>query len=52
MNKSWKEIAKENLAEVKKWPKWKQKIIISAESSSTGKFIMNEEEWRKLYENN
>jgi len=28
-----------NKKEVKRWPKWKQNIIISAKSAMTGKFI-------------
>jgi hypothetical protein len=32
------EVIHMNTAEVKKWPKWKQKYVISAESASTGKF--------------
>lgn len=31
------------------WPKWKQKIIISAEAANTGKFIMSEKEWKERY---
>ena len=31
------------------WPKWKQKIIISAHSAMTGQFIMSEKEWRKRH---
>lgn len=31
------------------WPKWKQKIIISAHTASTGQYIMSEKEWRKQY---
>jgi len=37
--KEFKKITKKNVCEVKKWPKWKQRIIISAESANTGRFI-------------
>lgn len=44
----WK-TAKENLEEVKTWSKWMQKIVITAETASTGKFIMSEEEWERRF---
>jgi len=50
MESFWK-TARENYEEVKKWPKWKQKIAISAKTASTGQFIMSEEEWRERYGN-
>ena len=34
----WK-IVEENKKQVATWPKWMQKITISAETCSTGKFI-------------
>lgn len=34
----WK-ICSKNAKDVKKWPKWKQQIEISAETASTGNFI-------------
>lgn len=33
----WKRVS-DNYKEVKKWPKWKQLITISAITASTGKF--------------
>ena len=41
--------AKKNAEEVATWPKWKQKIIISAHSAMTGQFIMSEKEWKERY---
>lgn len=40
MNKKlfWK-IVKQNKKIVKSWPKWMQRIVITAESASTGRFI-------------
>ena len=34
----WRTVA-ENCKQVKKWPKWKQRIIINSEAASTGKFM-------------
>lgn len=42
-------MAKANYEEVKKWPKWKQKIIISAHTASTGQFNMSEKEWKERF---
>lgn len=47
--KDFDRIIKANFEEVKTWSKWKQKIIITAEASSTGKFIMSEAEWKKSF---
>ena len=46
----WK-TARENYEEVKTWAKWKQKIVISAKTASSGQFNMSEEEWQKRYGN-
>lgn len=43
------DMAKKNAEEVAKWPKWKQKITISAHSAMTGQFIMSEKEWKERY---
>ena len=34
-----KKIISKNAKEVKKWPKWKQRIIVSANAFSTGKLL-------------
>jgi len=36
-DKFW-EIAAKNAEEVKKWPKWKQRLVINAKNASTGNF--------------
>lgn len=40
--KSFNKITKKNYNTVKKWSKWKQKIIISAKTAESGKFIGGE----------
>lgn len=47
--KFWNTV-KRNKELVKTWPKWMQKIVITAENCSTGKFIMSEKDWKKQYE--
>ena len=37
--KSLMKIAEENRKEVATWPLWKRRIVISAETASTGQFI-------------
>lgn len=44
----WDQVEKDK-KEVATWAKWKQKIIISAHSASTGQFIMSEKEWEEQY---
>ena len=39
---SFKSIMRKNAEQVKKWPKWKRNIIISAEAASTGRFIKSD----------
>jgi len=39
MKNSYLEIISKDYDEFKKWPKWKQQIIISASSAMSGKFI-------------
>ena len=34
----WKKV-EENYDEVKKWPKWKQRYIITSEAAKTGRYI-------------
>jgi len=46
----WK-IVKENEDMVKMWPKWMQKIVITAEAANTGRFIMSEKEWKEKFGN-
>ena len=41
--------AKANVEEVKKWPKWMQKIVINAKNAETGHFIMIEEDWKEKF---
>lgn len=45
----FKAIVESNYEEVKTWPKWKQKIIISAEAADTGRLIMSEKEWKERF---
>ena len=49
-DKSFWNIAKANVEEVKTWPKWKQKIMINAHNAFTGQFIMSEKEWKERFE--
>jgi len=49
MDKDLERIAQENYEEVKTWPKWKQKIVINAQTISTGQFNMSEKEWKERY---
>jgi len=48
-SKAFWDQAKADAEEVKTWAKWKQKIVINAESASTGRFIMSEKEWKKRF---
>ena len=48
-SKSFWNIAKANAEEVKTWPKWKQKIVITAKTAETGQFRMSEKEWKERY---
>ncbi len=41
--KQFLKIIKEDAKIVKKWPKWKQKYVISAEAAMTGEFLKVEE---------
>ena len=38
-DKSFWDQAKKNYEEVQTWPLWKRRIVISAETASTGQFI-------------
>ena len=49
MDRELEKIAQANYEEVKTWPKWMQKIVISAHSASTGQFNMSEKEWKERY---
>ena len=35
-------MVEQNKKEVATWPEWKQNIVISAETASTGQFIKND----------
>lgn len=37
--KAFQKITSDNYKQVQKWPKWKQRIIISSYAATTGKFI-------------
>ena len=40
---SFQEITKKNKKEVATWPKWKQKLIISAKNAESGNFYEQED---------
>ena len=48
-DKAFWAMAKKNAEEVKTWPKWKQKIVINAQTIATGQFNMSEKEWKERY---
>lgn len=42
----WK-IASDNYNQVQGWPKWKQSIVISSSTASTGRFLESESSGKK-----